>query len=76
MKTDDTIHPGISIHKIPVAGGAAGLLFVVGSMLVFLLGVPMLRWFFGGAIVFGLAASFALRLAPKRFPRIERFPLI
>lgn len=66
MTTNGKLHPGISIHNIPVAGGAAGLLFAVCGMLVFLLGIPMLPWFLGGAVAIGLAVAFGLRFVHKR----------
>jgi hypothetical protein len=36
-----TPHPGITMHKIPVEGGA-GLLYVLGTMVVFLLAMPQM----------------------------------
>jgi hypothetical protein len=36
-----TPHPGITMHKIPVEGGA-GLLYVLGTLAVFLLALPQL----------------------------------
>src|SRR5262245_5519923 len=36
-----TPHPGITMHKIPVEGGA-GLLYVLGTIAVFLLALPQL----------------------------------
>ena len=38
-------HPGISIHHIPVEG-AVGLLFVLGTVLIFGVGVPAVREIF------------------------------
>lgn len=38
-------HPGISMHHIPVEG-AVGLLFVFGTVFVFLVGVPAIREIF------------------------------
>jgi hypothetical protein len=52
-----TPHPGITMHKIPVAGGA-GLVYVVGTLVVFLLALPQLAPL--GAV--GLAGG--LLLAP------------
>jgi hypothetical protein len=37
------MHPGISIHRIPVEGGAAGLLFVIGVVLTFAGGIGQVR---------------------------------
>ena len=36
-----TPHPGITMHKIPVEGGA-GLLYVLGTIVMFLLALPQL----------------------------------
>lgn len=36
-----TPHPGITMHKIPVEGGA-GLLYVLGTIAVFLLALPQM----------------------------------
>jgi hypothetical protein len=38
-------HPGIRIDKIPVSG-AAGLIFVIGALSIFLIGVPLIRGLF------------------------------
>ncbi len=52
---DEGRRPEISMHRIPVGGGAAGLIFAVGSCLVFLVGIPALRWFLLLAVVVGSA---------------------
>jgi hypothetical protein len=51
-------HPGISITHIPVEG-AVGLLFVFGTVFIFLVGVPAIRGIFVltaplGVVVFGV----------------------
>jgi hypothetical protein len=71
------LHPGISVHHIEVGDGIAGALVVVVSMIIFLVGVPALWTFLGGAVVLGLAVAGSIRLihrfasapAPKLFPR-------
>ncbi len=40
--------PQINVSKIPGGTGIAGALFAVGSMLIFLVGVPRIRFFFCG----------------------------
>jgi len=65
--TNGSLHPGISMHKLPISGGAVGLLFVVGSMLVFLLGIPAMRWFLGGSVVLGLGVAGGLWLFHEHF---------
>ncbi len=52
---DEGRRPEIRIDRIPVGGGAAGLIFAVGSCLVFLVGIPALRWFLLLAVVLGSA---------------------
>jgi hypothetical protein len=46
-------HPGISMHRLPIAGELMGLVFTVGSCLIFLIGIPAMRYFLAGAIVVG-----------------------
>lgn len=53
-------HPGIRIEKIPVRG-AAGLIFALGVMFIFWVGVPTIRGFVVLGAVGGLAAFVALR---------------
>lgn len=50
---DEGKRPEISIHRIPVGGGVAGLIFAVGSCTIFLIGIPALRWFLLGAVILG-----------------------
>jgi hypothetical protein len=40
METSGRLHPGINFHRLPVSGGAAGLLVAVSSTLIFLFGFP------------------------------------
>jgi len=66
MERDDRMHPGITMHKLPVSGNAVGLLFAAGSMAIFLVGVPSVRVFSLAAIPFGLAVALSLRWFHKR----------
>jgi hypothetical protein len=50
-------HPGITIHKIHVGGDVGGLLFVVASTAVILLGVPSMWYFLALALVGGAAVA-------------------
>lgn len=60
--SNSSLHPGISIHHIQVGGGIAGLIFTVGSLAVFLSGMPALWYFLGGAIALGAGGAFVLRM--------------
>lgn len=58
-------HPGIRIEKIPVKG-AAGLVFALGVMFIFWVGIPTIQGFVILGAVGGLAAFAALRWWRKR----------
>lgn len=62
FRTDHPVsnHPGISIHHIPVEG-AAGLLFVFGTVFVFVAGVPAVREIFVLTAPLGILALGILR---------------
>ena len=65
---DEGRRPEIRIDRIPVGGGAAGLIFAVGSCLIFLVGIPALRWFFLGAVAIGSAVGGLLWRWHKKRP--------
>ena len=50
-------HPGITIHRIAVGGGVMGALVAVGSVAIFVLGLPVSRWFLLGSSVFGIGIA-------------------
>ena len=56
-------HSGISMHKLSFGSGFIGLLFAVGSALIFVLGFPTLWYFVALAFVLGLAIAGFLRFA-------------
>jgi hypothetical protein len=51
-----TPHPGITMHKIPVEGGA-GLLYVFGTLAVFLLALPQLAPLAAAGLAGGLVLA-------------------
>lgn len=53
-------HPGISMHKLPVGAGAAGFIFAVGMVLVFLLKLPVLWGFLIPALIVGAVVALFL----------------
>ena len=69
-------HPGseepsyteINMSRIPVGGGMAGLLFAVGTALIFVVGVPVVRAFLVGSMVAGSVISIALHFFHKYKP--------
>ena len=60
--------PQINASKMVVGGGIAGVIFTVGSMLIFLIGIPVLRYLFPAAIVLGCAVALILRLKRHETP--------
>ena len=61
--------PEINQSRIPVDGNIAGLMYVVGSLAVALIGLPFVRWFFVLTIVLGLACAVALLAWHAAHPR-------
>ena len=57
-------HPGITMHKIPIKG-AAGLIFTVGMLLIFLVGLPAARWFLALSLPLGVIIGVILRLTRR-----------
>jgi ABC-type methionine transport system permease subunit len=53
-------HPGIRIHSIS-AEGWPGLIFTVAVLVIFLIGIPAMRWFLLAGIAGGLAVAGILR---------------
>lgn len=54
-------HPGITMHKLSFGGGLMGLVFAVGSALIFVLGFPTLWYFVALAAALGVAIAVLLR---------------
>ena len=58
-------HPGITMHKIPVAAGAMGLLFVIGVVAIALVGLREARWFLAISLPTGVIIGIILRLTAR-----------
>ncbi|HLJ91239.1 MAG TPA: hypothetical protein VKZ53_30860 [Candidatus Angelobacter sp.] len=65
---EDKSTPQINSAKLGIGGSIAGAIFTVGSLVVFLEGVPVLRYLFPGAILLGLVVAFALHFIKKETP--------
>ena len=55
-------HPGITMHQLSFGGGFMGLLFALGSGLIFVLGFPTLWYFVALALALGIGIAALLRL--------------
>ena len=69
-KTDGSEFPhrGITMHEMPVGGGFPGLLFAVGSALIFLFAIPALWFVVAGALVVGLLIAALLQILHQKHP--------
>ena len=68
-------HRGITIHRLPVEGNFPGLVFAVGSSLIFLLAIPALWYAVAGALVVGLLIAAVLQFAHQKPDDSERLTL-
>ena len=66
--TEDTPSPQINVSKIQGSGGIAGALFAVISTLIFLIGIPALRYMFLAAIVLGCGVALILHFIRHETP--------
>ena len=49
------------VSKISVGGGAAGLIFTLGMVVILLVGLPPTRWFLAASLALGVAVALILR---------------
>jgi hypothetical protein len=59
---DDYPHRGITMHEMPVGGSFPGLLFAIGSALIFLFAIPALWFVVAAAAVVGLLTAAVLAI--------------
>jgi len=55
---DNLSYAEINAAKIPVDGNIGGMIFAASTVIIFLLGIPLLRYIFPAAIVSGCAIAF------------------
>ena len=65
---DDFPHRGITMHEMPVGGSFPGLLFAVGSALIFLFAIPALWYVVAAAAVVGLVVAALLSILHRIRP--------
>ena len=61
-------HRGITMHQLPVGGNFPGLLFAVGSALIFLLAIPALWYVVAAAAVGGIVLALVLQVFHRARP--------
>jgi hypothetical protein len=60
--------PQINVSSIKAGGGIAGTIFTLASMLIFLVGIPALRYFLPAAIVLGLVMALIIHFVRHETP--------
>ncbi len=63
---EDNPNPQINVSKIVVGGGIAGAIFTIGSMSIFLTGLPLLWFMFPAALVVGSGVALLLHLSHRK----------
>jgi hypothetical protein len=65
---EDAGSPQINMSKLAVGGGIAGAIFAVGSMLIFLIGIPAIRYIFPAAVLLGCGVALILHFMRHETP--------
>jgi hypothetical protein len=65
---EDAPNPQINVSKIPGGGGIPGAMVAVISTLIFLIGIPALRYFFPAAIVLGCGVALIIHFKRHETP--------
>jgi hypothetical protein len=61
---DDDARPEIEMARIRIGSGIAGLIFAAGSTVIFLIGIPALRYMLPAAFVLGCGIAVGLHFIP------------
>ena len=56
------------MHQMKVGGNLPGLLFAVGTALIFLVAIPALWYFVAAAVVVGIAVAVVLHTVHRFYP--------
>ena len=59
------------MHQLPVGGNFPGLIFAVGSALIFLIAIPALWYVMLGALVIGLLTAAAFQVGHNKQDRMS-----
>ena len=66
--SEDGRNPQINLSSIQVGAGIAGAMITVASMVIFLVGIPALRYFLPAAILLGLAVALLIHFIRHETP--------
>jgi hypothetical protein len=59
-RADDEAIPDAYVSKISVGGGAAGLIFTLGMVVILLVGLPPTRWYLAASVPLGMVVALIL----------------
>jgi len=65
---EDIPTPQINSAKLRIGGGIAGAIFTIGSMLIFLIGIPAIRYVFPVAVLVGCGVALILHFIRHETP--------
>jgi hypothetical protein len=65
---ENTPRPQINMSNLRVGGGIAGTIFAVLSTLIFLIGIPALRYFLPAAIALGCGVALVIHFIRHETP--------
>jgi hypothetical protein len=68
-------HRGIDMHRLPVGGDLPGLVFAVGTALIFLIALPALWDVVVGALAVGLVIAAVLQIVHDRPDQSQKLTL-
>ena len=66
--SENAPNPQINVSRITGGAGMAGALFAIISTLIFLIGIPALRYFLPAAIALGCLIAVLIRLKRHEIP--------
>jgi hypothetical protein len=61
-------HRGITMHQMPVGGNFPGIIFAIGSALIFLFAIPALWFVVVAAVAIGLVIAAILHTLDRKHP--------
>jgi hypothetical protein len=68
-------HRGIDMHRLPVGGDLPGLVFAVGTALIFVIALPALWYLVVGALAVGLVIAAVLQILHDRPDQSQKLTL-
>jgi hypothetical protein len=65
---DNLPYAEINVAKVPADGNIGGMIFAIGTLMIFFWGIPLVRYMFPAAIVLGCAVALVLHFIRHETP--------